>query len=459
MTLAEYWRVLARHRLLALIPFVVLVGAALVWSKTTTPVYTSSASVWFTQPVGQSGSDLYQGANYTQTQLGSYALLATKPIVLEPVISSLGLDTTTKKLASTITATVVPKSVVIQVASTNADPQRASRIANAVTREVAKVAKDLSPSLAHGHAAVSTTVVSPATAPTTPTAPSTKRNVLAAGLAGLFLGLILPLVREVMDSKVRGAQDLPAGVPVLATLPRGSSLPRVGGRRRRSHRADFARTESLRKVQAGLPFLDDERPVKVIVLSSSVGSEGATSLSIELARVLAEGPGDVLLIDGDLRRPQVAGRLALEGDVGLADVLAGSVTLDQAVQGARSPRLHVLPAGSAVPNPAELFASRQMSTLVDTLRGRYDYVVIDTPPLLPVADASVLATHADGHLFIARYGKVTRAQVANSMEELKRVDARVFGAVITAMPRASRWRARDSYYHGRMAPKVSPARA
>ena len=144
-----------------------------------------------------------------------------------------------------------------------------------------------------------------------------------------------------------------------------------------------------------------------------MAAEGKTSLSIQLARVLAEGPGNVLLIDGDLRRPQVATYLALEGGIGLADVLAGSVTLDQAVQRALSPRLHVLPAGSAVPNPAELFASRPMSLLVETLRERYDYVVIDAPPLLPVADASVVATHADGLLLIARYGKVSRTQVAS----------------------------------------------
>lgn len=450
MTLAQYWRVLAKHWFLALIPFVLLVGVALVWSKQTTPVYTARASTWFTLPVGQSGADLFQGASYTQAQLGSYAQLASQPIVLGPVIESLNLDTTVRDLAGSITATVVPESVVLEIAATDADPQRASEVANAVTGEVARVARSLAPSLENGDPAVSATVVSRATAPTTPSAPNTRRNLLAAGLAGLFLGMVLPLVREVLDSKVRGPEDLPSDVPLLATLPRINLLPGSNGRRRsRSHHADFVVTESLRKLQASLRFLDVERPVKLIVFSSSVGAEGKTSLSMQLARVLAEGSGEVLLIDGDLRRPQVATRLALEGGIGLADVLAGSVTLDQAVQRALSPRLHVLPAGSAVPNPTELFASRPMASLVETLRQRYDYVVIDAPPLLPVADASVLATHADGMLLVARYGKVTRAQVASSLEQLRRVDARVFGAVINATPRPSRWHARNSYYYSR----------
>lgn len=446
MTLTEYWRILTKHRLLVLIPFMLLVGAALLWSKQTTPVYTAQASSWFTLPVGQSGSDLFQGANYTQAQLGSYAQLATKPIVLERVIDDLKLDMNANELAPSIEATVLPESVVIQITATDADPQRAARIANAVTRAVGKVAKDLAPSLANGDVAVSATVISPATPPKVASAPDTRRNVLAGALAGLFLGLVLPIVREVLDSKVRGPDDLPAGMPVLATLPRVNSLPWTGGSRRQFHREDFVTTESLRKVKASLRFLDVERPVKVIVFSSCLASEGKTSLSILLARVLAEGAGDVLLVDGDMRRPQVATYLALEGGVGLSDVLAGSVTLDQAVQRALSPRLHVLPAGSSVSNPAELFASQRMARLVDTLRERYDYVVIDAPPLLPVVDASILATYADGLLLITRYGKVTRTQVAKSIEQLERVHARVFGAVINRTPRTRRWDARNSYY-------------
>jgi polysaccharide biosynthesis transport protein len=445
MTLAQYWRVLAKHRLLALIPFLLLVGAALILSKQATPEYTARASVWFT---GQSATDPYQGANYTQSQMGSYAQLATKPIVLEPVIESLGLNTTTNELAKTITAVVVPSSVIVEIAATDPDPQRSASIANAVTGEVAKAAKALAPSLANGRAALSATVVAAATPPKVASSPDTRRNVLAGALVGFLLGLLLPVFREALESKVHGAEDLPAGLPVLASVPWVKPLPWAGRGGHRSQRADLVMTESLRKVRASLRFLEAERPVKLIAFSSSVAFEGKTSLSIQLARVLAEGSGDVLLLDGDLRHPQVATYLALDGGIGLTDVLAGSVTLDQAVQ-QTSTRLHVLPAGSAVQDPAELFASRPMSVLMETLRERYDYVVIDSPPLLPVADASVLATHADGLVLIARYGKVTRAQVASSIEQLKRVDARVFGAVINAARRSSRWQTRSSYDPGR----------
>jgi succinoglycan biosynthesis transport protein ExoP len=445
MTLAQYWRVLAKHRLLAVIPFLVLVGAALIWSKQVTPEYTARSSVWFT---GQSATDPYQGANYTQSQMGSYAQLATKPIVLEPVIESLGLNTTPHDLAGTITALVVPSSVIVDITATDSDPQRSASIANAVTDEVAKVAKNLAPSLPNGQAAVSATVVAAATPPRAASEPDTRRNVVAGALLGFLLGLLLPVFRDALESKVHDPEDIPAGLPVLATVPWVKPLPWSGRGGRRSQHAELVLTESLRKVRASLRFLEVERPVKLIAFSSSVAFEGKTSLSIQLARVLAEGSGDVLLLDGDLRHPQVATYLTLDGGIGLADVLAGSVTLDQAVQ-QTSTGLHVLPAGSAVQDPAELFASGPMSALMNTLRERYDYVVIDSPPLLPVADASVLATHADALVLIARYGKVTRAQVSSSIEQLNRVDAHVAGAVLNAVPRPRRWRSRSSYDPGR----------
>ena len=450
MSLAQYARILVKHWFLAVIPGIVLVTLAMVASFNATPLYTARASAWFTLPVGQSGSDLFQGASYTQAQLGSYAELATKPIVLEPVIESLGLETTSNALASTISASVLQESVIIEISATDPDPEQAAEVANAVIKEVAQVAKNLAPSLENGDSAVSAAVVSPARQPSGPSSPNTKRNVLAAALAGLFLGMVLPVAREVLDNKVRGSEDLPSDVPLLATLPKVPFLPGARSAKRRSHHGDFVMTESLRKVQAGLRFLDVERPVKVIAISSSISAEGKTSLSLRLARVMAEGAADVLLIDADLRKPQIADRLALEGGIGLADVLAGEVTLEQAVQRALSPRLHVLPAGSAVPNPGGLLASSSMSALIEELRGRYAYVVIDAPPLLPVADASVLATHVDGLLLVARHGKVTRAQVASSVQQLNQVDARVLGAIINATPRGNRFHTRKStYYYGR----------
>lgn len=447
MTITQFARVLSKHWLLALAPFVLCVIATFVVSKQTTPVYTASASSYFTLPFGQSGTDLFQGSNYTQQQLASYAQLATKPIVLEPVIDDLGLDMKPTELARQVRASAAPDSVIINIAATDPDPQRAADIANAITGEIGRVASKLAPSLSNGDAAITASTIAKATAPSSPSAPNTKRNILGGALAGVFLGVLLALAREVLDHRVRSFEDLPDGIPVLATLEKTSaSAPSVA--RSRVDHSEFVFDESLRKLQTSLRFLDVEKPVKVIALTSSIPGEGKTSLSIQFARVLSEGSRRVLLIDADLRRPQVASRLALEAGIGLSDVLAGSVQVEEVTQRALQDGLDVLSCGSAVPNPAELLASHAMESLLEELRGKYEYILIDAPPLLPVADASILSSQADGVLMVARYGKVTRSQITSALEQLHRVDARVLGTVINAVPKPSRRRdGRAAYYY------------
>lgn len=441
----QFLRVLVKHAFLVIVPFVVCVLGTLIYSKQTTPIYTASASSYFTLPVGQSGADLFQGANYTQQQLGSYAHLATTPLILQPVITSLGLETTPRELKSQIQVSVVPDSVIINIFANDPDPQRAADIANRVTKEMERATAALAPKLTNGKVAISASTVAKATPPSSPSSPNTKRNVLAGALAGLFLGVLLALAREILDTRVRVSADLPPGVALLAEVEKGKAIQPGAPDRRRDH-AQFMLDESLRRVKTSLRFIDVERPVRVIAISSSMSGEGKTSLAIQFARVLSEGSGEVLLIDADLRRPQIASRLGVDSGIGLSDVLAGVVSAEQAAQSALTPGLSVLTSGSAAPNPAELLGSSAMSALLASLRLKYEYIVIDTPPLLPVADASVLAAQVDGTLLVARYGKVTRAQIAKAVDSLRRIDVRLLGVVINAAPRPSRRRAKRATY-------------
>ncbi|MCD9153794.1 polysaccharide biosynthesis tyrosine autokinase [Aeromicrobium duanguangcaii] len=442
----QFLRVLVKHWALVVIPFLLCVLGTFVFSKQATPLYTASASSYFTLPVGQSGTDLFQGANYTQQQLGSYAQLASTPLILDPVIEDLGLDTTPRMLKNRMTVSVVPDSVLITVAVEDEDPDRAAAIANRVTKELATATAALAPRLGNGKPAISATTVAKATPPEGPSSPNTKRNILAGALVGLFLGVLLALARELLDTRVRSAEDLPEGLPVLAEVERGRVIRPGSGDQSHKNHAQFILDEALRRVKTSLRFIDVERPARVIALSSSISGEGKTSLAIQFARVLSEGSGAVLLIEADLRRPRIASRLGVDSGIGLSDVLAGSVSVEQAAQSALTPGLSVLTSGSAVPNPAELLASQAMGSLLASLRMRYEYIVIDAPPVLPVTDASVLATQVDGTLLVARYGKVTRAQLATAVETLRQVDARLLGVVINAAPGASRRRAKHATY-------------
>src|ERR1700712_1335425 len=171
----EFLSVLRKRWLYVLIPTLVGLGAAAALSYSTTPIYQATASVYFSLPYGNSANDLYQGSNYTQKQLSSYASLATLPVVLDPVVSKLNLPVTATKLAGSVNAVASDDTVLIEIRVIDTSPAAAASISNAVADELAVVVKDLSPKGADGKPAVDVSIVAEATEPTVPISPNKSR--------------------------------------------------------------------------------------------------------------------------------------------------------------------------------------------------------------------------------------------------------------------------------------------
>jgi polysaccharide biosynthesis transport protein len=167
---------------------------------------------------------------------------------------------------------------------------------------------------------------------------------------------------------------------------------------------------------------------------------------------LAETGARVLLVDADLRRPAVADVLGIEGGVGLTTVLAGQAEVDDVVQDWGAAGLRVLPSGAVPPNPAELLSSPAMRRLIAELRADYDHVVVDTTPVLPVADASALSRVVDGVVVVANARRVRRRQLVQGLGDLSRVSARVLGVVLNQVRRDE-----ESYSYGRSEDAAVPA--
>jgi capsular exopolysaccharide synthesis family protein len=169
-----------------------------------------------------------------------------------------------------------------------------------------------------------------------------------------------------------------------------------------------------------------------------MAGEGKSTVAVNLAVALAETGSRVLLVDADLRRPSVARVLGIEGAAGLTTVLLGQADIDDVVQPWGTSGLHVLPSGALPPNPTELLGSLPMRRLLEQARARYDHVVVDSAPLLPVADSAVLAGLVDGTLLLANATKVRRHQLAESLQNLARVEAPVLGVVLNQVVRNDR---------------------
>lgn len=412
---------------------VTVLAAAVGATFLVTPMYDATAQVFVSVRSASTTSDLVQGSSFTQKQVKSYTDLVRTPRVLAPVVERLDLNVPVSDLATTITATNPLDTVLITITASSTDPDAAADIANAVSDSLAEQVTELEQPQ-NGPSPVQISTVTEATAPTSPSSPSLKVNGAIGLLLGLAAGIGLALLREALDTRVRDEDDIAAvtSSSVLATVGYDVSAPDrplVVQTDPQSHRA-----ESFRRLRTNLQFLDlGDRP-KTIVVTSSLPGEGKSTTSVNLALSLADAGGRVLLIDADLRRPSVAGYMGLEGAAGLTTVLIGRAELEDVVQPWTN-GLHILPSGQVPPNPSELLGSTAMARLLEEAADQYDMVLVDTPPLLPVTDAAILARLTGGALVVVGADKLHRAHLAESIASLETVNARVLGLVLNRMVR------------------------
>lgn len=439
MTLRDFVASLQKHWVLVILTtFVATLGSGLA-SHFSTPTYTSSASLYFSLNAGQSAADINQGSTYTQNQMLSFAQLATLPVVLDPVITKLSLPVSARELASSISATTSKDTVILVVSADGGTAESATALATAVSEQLVTVTESLAPRDTNGKSTVSVKIVEAAQAPQFPSSPNTKRNVLAGFVIGLLLGILVAYLRDVLDTRVRDTSDVEdlLDLPVLASLSRTSvaaGMAFVEEETRGGHQA-----EEYRRLRANLQFLGVDADDLCLLVSSSLAGEGKTTTITNLAIALAEAGSNVLLIDADLRSPRVGRYLGLESAAGLTTVLIGRASVNDVLQPWGSQSLTVLTSGEVPPNPSALLATRALSDLIASMRKRYDVVLIDAPPLLPVADAAILSRLVSGVVLVADSRRVRRAQLRESSEAVRSAGGLVLGVVLNKVkPRRSK---------------------
>lgn len=437
MQFSDIFGALRRRWAFAVVPLLVVVAAGFYSVSTAPVVYQATSQAYVSIAFGGSANDLYQGSNYAQQQLSSFATLAKSRAVLNPVIKELGLSVSVRELSHQVQANASAETVILEISVQDSSPEQAAIIANAVTAQLEKVVDGLSPRVEGNKPAVRIVQTGTATPPGVPISPNKKRDLGAAGLGGLFLGVFCAVVRDRTDTRIRGRGDVPPGINVLGTVPVDRAIKKMGPA---ALVESPARGEAYRRVRTTLRFVDIDKPVQVFAVTSALPAEGKSTSALNLAQVFASAGGRVLLIDADLRKPRIADYLGIVGTVGLVDVLIGRAKLDDVLQKVLDGHLTVLPAGAIPPNPTELLGSRAMASLMDELRQRFDVVVLDTPPLLPVIDAAVLAPLTDGAIVVSRCRRTTRAQLDAAVGALDAVGARALGVVLTCVNTGRRQR-------------------
>jgi succinoglycan biosynthesis transport protein ExoP len=264
------------------------------------------------------------------------------------------------------------------------------------------------------------TVVDQASAPARPSRPQVPLYLaLGAGL-GIFLGCCVALLVEAVDNKIQGADEVEAlQIPLLGISPQieanktGSHALMLDSRH-----ADSAFGESVRRLRSGLLISRSGTPPQVLLVSSASPGEGKSTLSLSLAISLSQYEKKVLLVEADMRRPVLCRRLGLQRTDGLSVLLSDREAATAILPAANNPNLYLLPAGPTPPYPAELLGSPRMHTLMDEWRAEFDFIVVDSPPVLPVTDAQLLEEMADATVLLARVGFTTRAALERAYKLL-----------------------------------------
>ena len=451
MDVHDYVSVMRKRWLSILLITLACVAGALGYSLAATPMYTATTQLYVSVQGSASTSDLLQGANYSRQQVTSYTQMVTSPLVLGPVIVDLGLDERAEGLAGRVATSSPLNSSLINIEVSDPNAAIAAATADEIAQQFITVVDELERPADGGDSSVKVSVVRPAAAPEAPSSPNTKLNLALGLLVGLVLGAGFAVLRESLDTRVRSEEDVArvTTVPVIASIgfdDQASAAAFVA-----DPRSPYS--ESIRRLRTNLQFLDVENRPRSIVITSALPGEGKSTTAVNLAQSLSEAGGSVLLVDADLRRPSIAHSLGLESDAGLTTILIGRATLPEVVQAWGDARLHVLTSGQVPPNPSELLGSHAMAVLLSQMATRYDVVVLDSPPLLPVTDAALLAKLAGGALVVANSTKkLQRAQLGEALAALEAVGARVLGIVLNAQPRKKG----QEYYSYRTEP--APAR-
>lgn len=487
-------RLLRRFRVLIVATTVAAVGVALVLSLRQDVKYQASAELSF-QDVSQDVSilgSLVQVSETPATLAAKSAATLTRPEVISKVQKTLRTRRSEDQLRSAIAASADPQTNLVNVQATGATARFAADLANAAAtaaRDAANLAarnrfkvaarnlsrqldeqsqnnpspsgvgssSDLAQIRALARFAAPANLVTQAEVPNAPSSPKPIRNAILAGFLGLGLGLGMAFFVNSLDRRLRTSHEIQSllDLPLLGHVREqmmGKTTQAIAQTSPRARRSDYARLhdlEAFRILRANLDFLDVDSELTTVAVTSALPEEGKSTVAASLALAATSMGASTLLVECDLRRSSVARLLELEPGPGLTDYLAGNAGPDEIIRtvavatpsvagvDADGPvdtakhHLVCITAGTANPRAGELLASERFREFLEEVAVAYDLVVIDTPPLLPVADTRSIVPHVDRVLLCVRATRTTRDQALSGKAALDRLSPPAVGLVVT----------------------------
>jgi len=414
--------------------------AAFGYARTLPVVYQADSTGYVTvgDPAQQTTGDVVAGNTLAATKAESFLPLVSGRAVAARAIEIMGTTGTDSPagVAGRVSGSVAANSNILTVTATGPTPASATALADAVIQATSEEANvlELGGTANPGATPLVKIIQIDSALPGVRISPNLPKYTLAGALGGLALAYALVFLRRLMDTKVRSVKDVEeqAEATVVGIVPMTPELRAATGRGRIDRLGGAA--EAFRQLRTNLRFVQVDQPPRSIVVTSANAGEGKSTISAVLARILGEAGQPTVIIDADLRRPVLAQLFDTSGRVGLSQVLAGQVTLAEALVATDQPDVLFLPAGRTPPNPSELLGSQRMRALIAEL-AEDRLVILDAPPLLPVTDAGLLTAMSDGALLVLAVGKTHKEQARLCAKVVDQVGGTILGTVLNMAPR------------------------
>lgn len=444
--LRHYVTILRRRKLIVFTVIVVSLAAAVVYTLRQTSKYEAQTTI----VVGQAGG-LVQPQNASAIQPFSATMqeLIASTVVAQSVIQTLHLNVTPQSLLNGVSVSFNPESAALKVSVVETSPRLAAAVAKQIGIAFSALVKErFGPSPGTGKTPttppLTATVWDPAHVIPGKVAPKPKLNLLIAGVLGLVLGLLLAFLRDYFDRSLRTPEEIERafGVPVIGRIPLLDDESRQQPRSLWEQNRDYA--EAFRGLRANLQYLAVARPLKTLLVTSPSAGQGKTTVCANLATALAHSGESVAVVEADLRRPRLGETFAIPKNAGgLTSLLVGSTKLNESITkvdirpidraGGKRESVAVISSGPLPPNPSELLGSRQMKAAVTELEANFDSVILDSPPMLLVADALELAKVVDGVVLVVRLKHVTWDDARELRTIAARLDIHLVGVVVVGV--------------------------
>lgn len=365
----------------------------------------------------------YNDLMLNQRLVKTYSEIAKSRTIADEVIKNLNLSMSHGTFANSVQVSSVRDTEVIEIRVQNTDPKVAARIADELSNVfIRRVVEWIN--------IENVQILDRAVVPSNPIKPRPALNIAIAMVLGLMVGVGIVFLLEFLDNTFKGPDDVEKklGLPVLG------SVPLISGSEKNIKLITFSDpkspiSESYRMLRTNIQFANLDNDLKTLVVTSTGPSEGKSTSISNLAITMVGMRKNVLLIDADLRKPQIHKIFNLDNDTGMTNVLMGE-NLDDAIKTVNGMNLDILTSGPIPPNPSEILGSKAMERLLERCQEKYDIVLIDTPPVGVVTDSAILSNITDGTLYVVAAGQTMTDQAIKAKEMLLKVKSNVIGVLV-----------------------------